>query len=95
MCLDTLTYMNKTFNTVTSDYSGAVIDLGYEKGFHNGLSDYDNESLYIPIAPTLSEESAISMIADEDAADHIPRNSHNVIEVIVMLMVKLLALKLV
>ena len=74
MCLDTLTYMNKTFNTVTSDNSGAVIDLGYEKCFHNGLSDYDNESLYIPIAPTLSEESAIPMIADEDAVDHIPKN---------------------
>ena len=74
MCLDTLTYMNKTFNTVTSDNSGAVIDLGYEKSFHNGLSDYDNESLYIPIAPTLSEESAIPMFADEDAVDHIPKN---------------------
>ena len=74
MCLDTLTYMNKTFNTVTSDNSGAVIDLGYEKSFHNGLSDYDNESLYIPIAPTLSEESVILMIADEDAVEHILKN---------------------
>ena len=38
------------------------------------IIDYDNESLYIPIAPTLSEESAIPMIADEDAVDHIPKN---------------------
>ena len=74
MCLDTLTYMNKTFNAVTSDNSGAVIDLGYEKCFHNGLSDYDNESLYIPIAPTLSGESANPMIADEDAVNHIPKS---------------------
>ena len=40
----------------------------------NGLCDYVNESLYIPIVPTLSEESAIPIIADEDAADHIPKN---------------------
>ena len=44
------------------------------KNFHNGLCDYVNESLYIPIVPTLSEESAIPIIADEDAADHIPKN---------------------
>ena len=36
--------------------------------------DYDNESLYLPIAPTLSEESAFPMIADEDAVDHIAKN---------------------
>ena len=46
---------------------------GYEKIFHNELSDYDNESLYVPIAPILSEEFAIPMMADEDAADHIPK----------------------
>ena len=40
----------------------------------NGLSDYDNESLYILIAPTLFEQSAIPMIADEDAVDHIAKN---------------------
>ena len=39
------------------------------------FSDYDNESLYIPIVPTLSEESAIPMIADEDVVDHILKNS--------------------
>ena len=39
------------------------------------IRDYDNESLYIPIAPTLSEESAIPMIADEDAVDHIYKNT--------------------
>ena len=60
---------------VTGDNSDAVIDLGYEKNFHNGVSDYDNESLYIPIVPTLSEEYAIPMIADEGAVDHIPKNS--------------------
>ena len=66
--------MNETLNTVTCGNSDAVIDLGNQKNFHNGLSNYDNESLYILIAPTLSEESAIPMIADEDAVDHIPKN---------------------
>ena len=47
---------------------------GFEKNFHNGLSDYDDENLYIPIVPTLSEKSAILMIADEDVVDHIPKN---------------------
>ena len=47
---------------------------GYEKNAHNGLIDYDNESLYIPIVPTLSVEPAIPMIADENAVDHIPKN---------------------
>ena len=37
--------------TVSGDNSDADIDLGYEKQFHNG---YNNESLYIPIVPTLS-----------------------------------------
>ena len=46
----------------------------YEKNFHIGLSDYDNGSLYIRIVTTLSDESAILMIADEDAFDHIPKN---------------------
>ena len=66
--------MNETLNTVTGDNSDAVIDLGYEISFHNGLSDYDNKSLYIPITPTLSEESATPMIADEDSVGHIPKN---------------------
>ena len=30
--------------------------------------------MYIPIVSTLSEESAIPMIADEDAVDHNPKN---------------------
>ena len=67
MCLDTVTDMNETL-------FDACIDLWYEKHFHNGVSDYDNESLYIPIVPTLYEESAIFMIADKDAVDHIPKN---------------------
>ena len=45
----------KQCNIVTGDNPDSVIDLGYEKYFHNGLSDYDNESLYIPIVLTLSE----------------------------------------
>ena len=73
MCLYEVTDMNETLNIVTGDDSNAVIDLD-EKNFHNGLSDYDNESLYIPIAPTLSEGSAIPVIAD-DAVDDIPINS--------------------
>ena len=75
MCLDTVTDMNETLNIATGKNSDANIDLGYEKNFHNGLSDYDHESLHIPIiVPTLSEESAVPMIADEDVVDHIPKN---------------------
>ena len=66
--------MNETLNTVPGDNSDADIDLGYEKGFHNGLSDYDNESLYITVVPAVFEESVIPMIADEDPVDHIPKN---------------------
>ena len=74
MCLETNTDMNETLNIVKGDNSDAIIDLGHEKNFHNGLSGYDNESLYIPSVSTLSEGSAIPMIADEDAVDHIPKN---------------------
>ena len=35
----------------------------------------DLVSLYISIVPSLSEESAIPMIADEDAVDHISKNN--------------------
>ena len=59
---------------VPGDNSDADTDLGYGENFHNWLSDYDNESLYIPIVSTLSEESAIPRMADEDAVDHIPKN---------------------
>ena len=64
--------MNKALNIVPGDNSNAVIDLD-ERYFYNGLSVYDNESLYIPIVPTLSEEPAIPMITD-DTVDHIPIN---------------------
>ena len=66
MCLDTVADINKALNIVPGDNFDPVIDL-------DGLSVYDNESLYIPIFPTLSEESAIPMIA-HDAVDHIPVN---------------------
>ena len=74
MCLDTVTDMNETLNIVTGNNSDAVIDLGYEKSFHNGLSDYNNESLYIPVVPNLAGEYAITMIADAYAVDHILKN---------------------
>ena len=74
MCPDTVTDMNETINIVTGDNSDAVIDLGYGENFHIGPSYYDNESLYIAIALTLSEESAIPMIDNEGAVDHIPTN---------------------
>ena len=35
----------------------------------------DLVSLYISIVPPLSEESVIPMIADEDAVDHISKNT--------------------
>ena len=41
--------MNETPNAVPGDNFDADIDSGYEKNFHNGLCDYDNESLYRPI----------------------------------------------
>ena len=41
MCLDTVIDMNETLNIVTGANSDAVIDLGYEENFHDGLSDYD------------------------------------------------------
>ena len=69
--IKTLAYPNEILYFVTGDNSDAVIDLGYEKNFQNGITAYDNESLYIPIVLTLSEESANPMIADEDAVDHI------------------------
>ena len=37
MCLDPVTDLNEALNIVTGDNSDAVIDLGYEKNFHNGL----------------------------------------------------------
>ena len=67
--------MNETLDLVTGDNSDAAIDFGYWKNFHNWLSDYNNKNLYIPVIPTLSEDSAISMIADEDAFDHIPKKT--------------------
>ena len=42
--------MKKTPNTVPGDDSDADIDLGYEKKFHSGVTDYDNERPYLPIA---------------------------------------------
>ena len=74
ICLDTVTDMNETLNTVPGDNSDTDIDLGYEKNFHSELSDYDNESLYIPIVWTLSEESSSPMLGDKDGVDYIPKN---------------------
>ena len=71
MCLDTATDMNETLKTVPGDNSDADIDLGYKKNFYE-LRHYDNNSLYIPIVPTLTEESAIPITVDEDTVDHIP-----------------------
>ena len=51
MCLDTATDMNETLNIVIGDNSDTVIDFGYEKNFHIGLSDDDNENLYILLFP--------------------------------------------
>ena len=60
---------------VTGNNSDVVIDSGYEDDYDRYLGyDYDNEGLYILIVPTLYEESAIRMAADEDGVDHIPKN---------------------
>ena len=73
MCLNTVTDMNETL-TVPGDNSDSDIDFGYEKKFHNGLSGYDNKTMYITIVSTLSEEYAIFMITDKDVVDCIPKN---------------------
>ena len=78
MYLDTVTDMNET-HTVPGDNSDTDIDLGYEKNFHNELNDYDNKSMYIPIVSTLSKESVISIITDENAIDYIPKIPHHVV----------------
>ena len=73
MRLDTVTDMNET-HTLPDDNCEADIDLGYEKNFHNRLSDYDNQSMYIPIVSTLSDKSTICIITDGDAVDYISKN---------------------
>ena len=52
MCLDTVLDMNET-HTVPGDNSDSDTDFGYEKNFHNGLSDYDNKTMYITIVSTI------------------------------------------
>ena len=52
MCLDTVVDMNET-HTVPGDNSDSDTDFGYEKNFHNGLSDYDNKTMYITIVSTI------------------------------------------
>ena len=73
MCLDTVTDMNEIL-TIPCDNFDTDIDLGCEKNFHNELSDYDNKSMYIPIVSTLSEESTIPIITDEDTVNYILKN---------------------
>ena len=68
------TDMNEIFDTLLGDDSDADIYWGgYEKKIYNETSDCDNENLHIPNVSTLSEESAINMIADKDV-DHVPKN---------------------
>ena len=45
MCLDVVTDMNETRNTVPGDNSDVDINKGHEKNVHNELGDYDNKSL--------------------------------------------------
>ena len=87
MFLDIVTGMNET-HTLPGDNSDTDIDLGYEKNFHNGLSDYDNKSMYITILSTSSEESAISMLLIIFL-----KISHHLVEVMFVLKVLLLILK--
>ena len=63
------------------------------KKIYNELSDCDNESLYITIAPTLHEKAANLVFADEDLVDHVPNKiPRHVVEVIFVLIVLLLVL---
>ena len=89
MCLDTVTDMSET-HTLPGDNSDNDIDLGYEKDVHNGFSDYDDLSMYIPIVSTLSKESPNSMITDEDDVTIFLNIPKHVVEVIFVLKALLL-----
>ena len=76
ICPDTAIGMTEILDTLLGYNSDTDIDLGgHEKNFHNGLSDCDNESLYMSTVPTLSEKSAIHAIVDENVVDHFPKSS--------------------
>ena len=53
MCLDTVTNMNETLNTITGYNSDAAIDLGYEKNVHNCYF----HNCYLPISSNLLKKS--------------------------------------
>ena len=75
MWLDTAIDMNERLDTLLSDDSDAGIDVDrYKKKSYDELSDCYNENLYIPSVPTLSQQSAIRMIADENVIDYDPKN---------------------
>ena len=76
MCLDTFTDMNET-HTVPGDNSDTDIDLGYERNFHNELSDYVNKDMFMLLVSTLFEKSAISLITDENALTIFLKTPHH------------------
>ena len=80
MCQHKVTDMNETLNMVTGYNSDGVIDLGYEKNFHNGLYRRN-----LPFQWLLMKMLLTTFLK-------IP---HNVIKAMVVLMVLLLSLKLV
>ena len=82
--------MNETPNAVPGDNFDADIDSGYEKNFHNGLCDYDNESLYRPIV-TLYLRKLLRKIL----LTILLKIPNHMVEVMFALMVLLLVLKVV
>ena len=95
MCLDTVTDMNETLNIVTGNNSDAVIDLGYEKSFHNGLSDYNKRACIYLLFPLWLGNMLLPWLLMHMLLTIFLKIPHNVIEVMVVLMVLLLSLKLV
>ena len=95
ICLDTVTDVNKTLNIVTGDNSDAVIDLGYEKNFHNGLVITIMRACVYPLFPLYLRNLLFPWLLMKMLLTIFLKIPHNVIEVMVVLMELLLALKLV
>ena len=80
---------------VTGDNSDAVIDLGYEKNFHNGLVITIMRACVYPLFPLYLRNLLFPWLLMKMLLTIFLKIPHNVIEVMVVLMELLLALKLV
>ena len=88
--------MNEARNIGTGDNFDAVIDLGYEKNFPNGLSGYDFESLGIHLLfPLYLRNLLFPWLLMKMMLTIFLKFPHNMTKVTVALLLLLLALKLV